>query len=119
MRWLACLCVLAAAVRADAADFRGVVTADTYPLPGATVEMRCNDVRKQYVANDQGQFAFDVEPGNWELSVMLPGFVTPHRTICILDGENTYDVRMPSETSTRLRMMNLRIDRFSLGLSSV
>jgi hypothetical protein len=68
---LACLALLPVV----AAEYRGQVTFDGLPLPGATVTATQGDKRLTAVSDRQGAFSFaDLPDGAWSLEVEKPGF---------------------------------------------
>jgi len=84
--WIAAIAFLLS-LPAIAAEYRGQVTFNSLPLPGATVTARQGDKAVSAISDAQGAFSFpDMGAGVWSLEVEKPGFTPIKKDLAVGTG---------------------------------
>ena len=81
---------LTASSLAAASEYRGQVTFQGAPVPGATVTTTQGDKKFVSVSDEQGFFSFpDLGDGTWTMEVAMQGFSTLKREVSAADAGST------------------------------
>ncbi|HEX4006393.1 MAG TPA: carboxypeptidase-like regulatory domain-containing protein [Acidobacteriaceae bacterium] len=95
MRILCALLCLAAAMPAMASGYKGQVTLNGLPVPGATVSVTQGKTGFATITDAQGNYSFpDLPDGRWTLQIEMTGFATIHQPITVTAGAATLPVEL-------------------------
>ena len=84
---LVAIVMAAGFVRAEAAEYSGVVTVGGVPVPGATITASRADNKIVTTTDQTGAFRFaDLDEGEWTIQVEMLGFATMNREVAIAPG---------------------------------
>lgn len=72
----------------------GIVSVNDQPLRNATVRIEGQNQAFETVSNNQGQYRFDLESGEYHITASKPGYTGANTDVLLNPGENRQDVNL-------------------------
>jgi hypothetical protein len=91
MRFLLVALFLLAPGLSFAVEHAGTVRAADQFIPGATVTARQGGAKLTTYTDENGRYAFDLTPGDWEIEIKMFGFKTLTGTVSVKEGFTSKD----------------------------
>jgi len=99
IRFLPIAILLLAVVPLSATEHTGSVRAADQIIPGATVTARQGGAKIVTYTDENGRYALDLTPGDWDIEVTMFGFTPQHAALTVTDRSSNRDwtLEMPRE----------------------
>ncbi len=79
-----------------AATLQGTATTSDAPLPGCTITLQSESLKREAVTDAGGRYLVEnVPPGEYELRFELSGLETEQRTVRLYEGDNVENAELP------------------------